>query len=358
MAPARFLKMLAAEDEKLIDIRVDIENKSRMMTQLDELMRSENYSDQAEAWNEERKEVLEIAIEKLLKLMSKNFKEVIKHRCENDLAKECRKAYTDRLDQAPYQSKGLRAGEIPRVFAVSNGNGEFGKDATMGIFMDEDGRVLEQVKYPDFKDVDERNKFVEVLNRRKPDVLAVGGFSVTTNRLIEDLRHIVEEENLTILELDSGGDDERALLEVVFVQDEVARLYMNSERGLLEHVSLPPVARYCVGLARYMQNPLLEYAALGKDIISINFHPDQQLVSEEKLRTEVEQAMVDMVNLVGVDINLAAKNSYVANTVPFICGLGPRKATHVLKMIDANVSYTYSSALFSTLANDIYQRME
>jgi len=318
-------------------------NKGRMMTQFDELLRSENYSDQAEAWNDERKEVLEIAIEKLLKLMSKNFKEVVRTRCEDDLATECRKAYMDRLDQAPYHAKGLKLGEIPRVFAVSNGNGEFGKDATMGIFMDEDGRVMESVKYPDFKDTDEKNKFVEVLNRRKPDVLAVGGFSVSTNRLVEDLRRIVEEENLTIVGNESGdGEDDRVLLEVVFVQDEVARLYMNSERSLAEHVSLPPVARYCVGLARYMQNPLLEYAALGKDIVSINFHPDQQLVSEEKLRTEVEQAMVDMVNLVGVDINLAAKNSYVANTVPFICGLGPRKATHVLKMIDANVSLTKS----------------
>jgi transcription elongation factor SPT6 len=46
--------------------------------------------------------------------------------------------------------------------------------------------------------------------------------------------------------------------------------------------------------------------------------------------------MVDMVNLCGVDINEAIADAYTATLLPFVCGLGPRKATAVLKTINAN----------------------
>jgi len=46
--------------------------------------------------------------------------------------------------------------------------------------------------------------------------------------------------------------------------------------------------------------------------------------------------MVDMVNLCGVNINEAVSDSYTANLLPYVCGLGPRKATAVLKAINAN----------------------
>jgi transcription elongation factor SPT6 len=68
-------------------------------------------------------------------------------------------------------------------------------------------------------------------------------------------------------------------LPVVFVNDEVARLYQNSERAQAEFAELSPVERYCVGLARHVQDPLCEYAALGNDITALSFDPDQRLVS-------------------------------------------------------------------------------
>jgi transcription elongation factor SPT6 len=46
--------------------------------------------------------------------------------------------------------------------------------------------------------------------------------------------------------------------------------------------------------------------------------------------------MVDMVNLCGVDINEAIADPYTAALLPYVCGLGPRKATQVLKAINAN----------------------
>jgi len=45
---------------------------------------------------------------------------------------------------------------------------------------------------------------------------------------------------------------------------------------------------------------------------------------------------VDMVNLCGVNINEAMTDPYTANLLPFVAGLGPRKATSVVKAINAN----------------------
>ena len=67
---------------------------------------------------------------------------------------------------------------------------------------------------------------------------------------------------------------------VIYVRDEVARIYQHSKRGEDEFAALPAIARYCVGLARYVQSPLNEYAALGSDIAAISLlDDDQHLVS-------------------------------------------------------------------------------
>jgi transcription elongation factor SPT6 len=42
------------------------------------------------------------------------------------------------------------------------------------------------------------------------------------------------------------------------------------------------------------------------------------------------------VNLCGVDINEAVNDSYTANLLPYVAGLGPRKATSVIKTINTN----------------------
>lgn len=42
---------------------------------------------------------------------------------------------------------------------------------------------------------------------------------------------------------------------------------------------------------------------------------------------------VNRTNEVGVDINVAVQTGHTANLVQFICGLGPRKGTALLKLL-------------------------
>lgn len=63
-------------------------------------------------------------------------------------------------------------------------------------------------------------------------------------------------------------------------------------------------------------------------------------VPPEKLLAAFERALVDITNKTGVDINRAAADPYHQHLLPFVCGLGPRKAQLLLKKIAAMVRVT------------------
>lgn len=346
--PGRFLRMLKAEEEGLVDIKVRMQNYDAFKGRLYKELESDNFSEIADAWNRERREALDMALVKLDKIFSKGLKESIKTECENQVAQECRAEYTRRLDQAPFKPKGMVLGTIPKVLALSNGNGTFGRDATVYAFTDDSGRVLENGKFVDLalgdqergtEDSADVRSFCEIVRRRTPDVVAVSGFSTETRKLFRQLEDIIERKDLRGDKYDDPDDESRSIserLEVIVVNDEVARLYQTSERATMEHPGFAPLTKYCVALARYLQNPLTEYASLGRDVISLFLHPDQQYISQDKLSKILETAMVDVVNMTGVEINDAVSDSYLANLLPYVAGLGPRKAQHLLKIINNN----------------------
>ena len=344
--PDRFLRMLRAEEEGLVEVRVRTQNHDGFKKRLYGDLESDNFSEVADAWNRERREALEIALLKLERIMARGVKEALKFECENAIAKNCREEYGKRLDQAPYKPKGMMLGTVPRVLALSNGTGTFGRDAVCWAWVEEDGRVLENGKFVDLaigdpergsEDGADVKAFVELVERRKPDVIGVSGFSAETRKLYKQIDDLVERKELrgAVYE-DEDGNDRSDKLEVVIVNDEVARLYQTSERANMEHPGFAPLTKYCVALAKYLQNPLKEYASLGRDIISISFDPAQRYVPQEKILKALETSMVDMVNLCGVDVNEAVSDLYTASLLPYICGLGPRKAAQLIKIINVN----------------------
>jgi transcription elongation factor SPT6 len=288
--------------------------------------------------------------------MARGVKETLRAECENELCKTAREKYYEKLDQAPYKPKGTDLGTVPRVMTLSNGSAGRG-DAICWAYLEPDGRVVEQGKFADLRignpdryiaDGKDVAGFCEIVRRRKPDAIGVSGFAVETKRLAKDVSDIIQNHDLRGPEYEDPEDDGKEksdLLEVHIVNDEVARLYWGSSRAQEEFPNYPPLTRYCIALARYLQSPLQEYAALQKDIVSIPFVPNQNLLPQDKLLDRLDSAMVDMVNLVGVEINEAVSDPYLANLLPYICGLGPRKANGMLKIINSNVSTKH-------LAND------
>jgi transcription elongation factor SPT6 len=337
--PEIFLKMMKAEDDGLVEVHLNLENEREFRRQLYNEFASDNFSDLADAWNSERQQVLDIAFLKLEKVIAKGVKDSLRTACQEELLKICREEYFKRLDQAPLKPKGMVLGTTPRVLTLSNGMDDPNRDPVSWTWVEEDGRVLEHGKFLNLaRDESQRELFAELIQRRNPDVVGISGFSADTHRLIKDVEGIISEKGLMGPEYDDPETNEYRsdLLEVVTVNDEVARLYKDSPRAVADHPTLNPLTRYCIALARYMQNPMKEYAALGKDVASLLIHPYQQYLPQEKLYKHLETAMVDIVNLCGVDINEAMGDPYTANLLPYVAGLGPRKAQLLIKGINAN----------------------
>ncbi|KAG5460247.1 MAG: Holliday-junction resolvase-like of SPT6-domain-containing protein [Olpidium bornovanus] len=169
---------------------------------------------------------------------------------------------------------------LPRVLAMTWGSGDQQKDAVNMIFMEPDGRVKKTLKVNNLRAAEHMEEFLEFAEACKPDVIAIAGLhAVATRRLLEHTNAAVVE-----------GRAKGSLSfnpKIIVVNDEVARLYYNSKRAVEEFRSMPPLMRYCVALARRLQSPVHEYAALGKDILHIKHHPQQNLSGPMELRTEL-----------------------------------------------------------------------
>ncbi|KAI1362889.1 transcription elongation factor SPT6 [Xylaria arbuscula] len=337
--PELFLKMMKAEEEGLVEVTLRLQNEREFRRQLLNEFASDNYSELADAWNDERQKVLDAAFPKLERVVVKGVKDSLRTACQEEILNSCREAYLKRLDQAPLKPKGMILGTTPRVLALSNGMGDPNRDPISWAWVEEDGRVVDHGKFVNLaRDENQRDAFVDLIEHRKPDVIGVSGFSTDTHRLVRDLEALVQEKRLMGPEyLDTDTDDYRTdPLDVVVVNDEVARLYKDSPRAQAEHPTLTSATRYCIALAKYLQNPMKEYAALGKDVATLLYNPCQHLLPQDKLWKVLETSMVDMVNLCGVDINDAVSDPYTANLLPYVAGLGPRKATSVIKTINTN----------------------
>jgi transcription elongation factor SPT6 len=332
LRPELYLRMLLAESEGLVDVRVSYPDYKTTLFEkiLTRYFASDNVSDIAASWNDTRRSILKAASRKFVPLICRNIREDLKTDCTKTLFYAVRKEFGERLDQSPYKPPGYVTGTTARVLAVSGGMSEFPRDAVVAVLLDEDGNVVEHLKLPEPRQPGFKAAIVDVVKRKSPDVIGVSGFTVNSTKLFDALTEIVRDEELT-----PGGDAGSIPIEVIWVDDEVARLYQNSARAESEFAEQAPLGRYCVGLARYLQSPLLEFAALGDELSAVQIHPDQYLLPSETFKEAIETVFVDYTNLVGVEINELIRNSYVANLLPFVAGLGPRKASTVLQGIQA-----------------------
>ena len=62
----------------------------------------------------------------------------------------------------------------------------------------------------------------------------------------------------------------------------------------------------------------------------------QDQVAKDQLLDALSLEFVNRVNEVGVDINRAIAFPHTSSLVQFVCGLGPRKGAHLLKILNQN----------------------
>ncbi|KAK3241642.1 hypothetical protein CYMTET_48612 [Cymbomonas tetramitiformis] len=141
------------------------------------------------------------------------------------------------------------------------------------------------------------------------------------SRIAEAIFDLMEHNPRAIPE---GLDD----IKTVFADPSVAALWAVSKVAREEMKEQSDIVRRAVGLARYMQDPLTMVATLchSQEILSLSLHPLQDMLSKVEHMAAVERSVVTAVNQVGIDINQAFVHQWKLATLPFVSGLGPRKA--------------------------------
>ena len=175
---------------------------------------------------------------------------------------------------------------------------------------------------------DPRQEFLEFVKECKPDVIVIGGFTARTVALRDQVRKLAQQAEKEIAEeLDYKYEDQvLCKIDVIHTHDDVARLYRHSQLAAEEYPELSQTGRYCLALARYVQSPIQEFAALGDDLTAVSFYEYQRLVPHEVLLKHLHYSMITYVNDLGVDIHAALSNPYYQRMLQFIAGFGPRKA--------------------------------
>ena len=97
----------------------------------------------------------------------------------------------------------------------------------------------------------------------------------------------------------------------------------------------PELLKLAVSLGRRMQEPLHVFTSLfsspDNEFLALNLHPLQNTLPVDKLKSTLEFEIVNRVNDVGVDVNFAMEHPHTVDMLPYVCGLGPRKAPALIK---------------------------
>jgi transcription elongation factor SPT6 len=171
--------------------------------------------------------------------------------------------------------------------------------------------------------------------KQRPEVIAVGADGRTGHDLYKILKVLVGTPEVRKV---SEGDNARGSPpEVVFVDEELPRIFATSGRGAKEFQERNALTRQAISVARSLQDPTCEYAHLlgdETDFFQLSVHPLQDML-DRRLRVRIaDECITDAVNRTGVDINHAIKNEHQASTLRFVSGLGPRKAQHIFGLLE------------------------
>ncbi|KAJ1978574.1 Transcription elongation factor spt6 [Dimargaris verticillata] len=327
---AQFLTLLKAEQDGLLRLTISLAQQDGLLSVMDRYYVSSQYSAHAQSWDQVRREVLRHAYhEYWLPLVDKYTREWLRKEAEDWAVRQVRHALETKLSHRPLQPRRMSSANAPRVLALTTGDGP----AVAWTVVDSRGQLVDHRQLANFRDPDHVTEFIATVEKRRPDVIGIAGMTTAIKRVYEDVVQTIDEYQ------QRSGEE----LPVTWVNDEVARLYRDSAEATTQFPHLTPAQRYCLCLARYVQGPLYAYAALGSDNRRITHHPAQALMTDDNVARAVEQALVSVVNRVGVDVNQALQFPHRRAPLEYVAGLGPRKAAHILKRIEAESGQTLGS---------------
>lgn len=352
-----FLAINAAEEDGLIIVSMGMPDaqKAQLSSQLQDLFLSEGVNAAAQSWNDVRRGIIYVALnEIILPALEQELRVHLLAEARECVKHTCRDSIWERVSSAPYRPKAVHASNsdeevIPDIRIMSCVCGP-GKPPTTFVMLDAAGKLVDilmcgtfvgrpPLKRPDAtmpknvrEDIERLAKFIA---KHSPHVLAFSASSFNYASVKDEL--IQEAINQVVDDMPGSLPVETGMIEVVWCEPSVAKLWALSALSTRELGEQPQNVREGVALARYMKDPAALIAALagshGKEVLSLSQHPLQDYLSKEERLGVMAESIITAINQIGVDINLTVQNEWLSWTLQFVSGLGPRKAKAMLNAI-------------------------
>lgn len=346
----QFLRLIIAEEDKLLKVtiheRVDTNSTTSFLDEAKSLYNKDEFAKNVQDWNTLRSECVELALTKwVLPDLRKELHSILLNEAKEHVMKVCTRKLTNWIKIAPYTvnfpdedeydwdtSKGVRVMGLAYVPDYSQ--------AAFSAIVHSDGEVTDHLRLPHL--MKRKNAFhederllkesdllatINFIRSKKPHVIVIGGESREALMVQADLREIVKKLN---------EDEQFPNIAVEIIDNSLAKIYANSNKGTADFREYPSLLREAISLARKMQDPLVEYSQLctpDEEILCLRYHTLQDHLPKDELLENLYIEFINRTNEVGVDINLAVQNPLTLNLVQFICGLGPRKGTALIKIL-------------------------
>ncbi|KRX88353.1 Transcription elongation factor SPT6 [Trichinella pseudospiralis] len=339
-----YLRLKEAEENYLIKMTFSMDgSESKRSTYYNELLQQQlfhkdEYTAVAEEWNNLRHEALKQCLDDVLyPVFEHEVRLQLQREAEEHVIEKCANRMQEWLRIAPYwhDPKVERKREdYNRLTILGIAYSSEPKSASYAALVNADGDVLDHLVLRNFTkrtfarsdnerelktvDLEEIKIFIE---KKLPIAIAITGDDADLESLVVDLQA-------------SGTISKNIPVEIV--DPELARVYAESGPANQEFPTYPVLLRQAISIARRLQDPLIEFSQLvtpDDEILSLKFHPSQNMVSKEELIQRITEEFINRVSEVGVDVNRCIEHPYTAPLLQFVCGLGPRKASHLLKIL-------------------------
>ncbi|KAF5296511.1 hypothetical protein FQR65_LT01500 [Abscondita terminalis] len=346
----QFLKLSLAEEEGLLIITInDVIEGNTSGSYIDEVKQlyiRDEFSKNVQDWNALRMECVERALVRcVLPDLRTELKRLLLAEAKESILKACCRKLYNWIKVAPSQvsfpdeeedewdtSKGMRVMAIAYVPDYSQ--------SAFTCMAAPDGDITDYLRLPhllkrknSFRDEEKLSKEADLqalrnfIYTKKPHLICIGGESREALMIADDVKGVIAE----LVE-----SDQFPTIHVEIVDNELAKVYANCNKGMSDFREYPELLRQAASLARKMQDPLIEYSQLctaDEELLSLRYHPLQEQISKEELLENLYLEFVNRTNEVGVDINRAVQHPHTSNLVQFICGLGPRKGQALLRVL-------------------------
>lgn len=356
-----FLRLTAAEQEGLVKIDLNLANQEDLdaiVAPLQDLYVSDGTEENSQVWNDMRKEALKLAVDKYV---LPSIRSETRRRLAADAMEVVLQETADNLwayaTKAPIPVTNEEGAEVEdkRIMAAVYGAGDKAGPPSTVVLLDQHGNLIDFLHLPQLSgfiakrrtiagqpysifDDPKKNRdamrFREFIEAHLPHALVVGMGHPEAKSLRDELHSVIDRvaaDNTMVLQsLETG-----AILK--FSADEsIAMAWENSRAAESELPSSPSIIRRAVALARQALDPLAVLSSTCgqfKEILTVRLHELEKYIPRELKGRYIDEVICTAVAQTGVDLNVAVSEPWKGATLPFVPGLGYRKAAALLKMI-------------------------